>query len=138
MLRDFIFTYVSYAICILHICVLRKPSIWPRNSYMRLVKTDRTERLIYVSHVNASLWATNLYTRSEKTTDRTKRLICVSFYLSYGESVHVHMSRIWHLGVLWTKIASKEKCALAILNDYRGSSTAPRNGWLRTVSFVKS
>ena len=60
---------------------------------MHLVKTtDRVERLfVCVSHVNASLWSRNLYISYMHIF---KKFICVSFYLSCGESVHVHMPRI--------------------------------------------
>ena len=67
-----------------HICVLHKPSIWLKNSYMRLAKTtDGARRFIYVSHVNASLWSRNSYISYMRIY---KRPTCMSFYLSCGES----------------------------------------------------
>lgn len=44
-----------------------------------------------------------------------------TFHLSRGESLSVRMSRIWHIGVLRTITASRQKCALAIWTDYRDS-----------------
>jgi hypothetical protein len=119
----FVLFHSVVALCGLrsHICVRRKPSICPRNPYMRSAKTiDKAEKLIYVSQANALLWPRNTYMRSANKY----------FIYSLLENLCMYISTyVYNLTYVWIKSLKETfllKRALVILSDYRGSDSAPR------------